>query len=155
MSMYTIQEVLLIAGVSFSPYIPAKPGKVLITGANQLMSTYATLHAYQKSERDYKGWHAHHVLENDDLLRLGVHLSAPAYADQLCVLLPERAHVGRVNSILRRENPTRYQANRKELRKAYAEAYSMIGNYCGGGEAAIRKELMGIIDAEFQILGVI
>ena len=79
---------------------------------------------------------------------------ATAYEDQLCVLLPERAHVGRVNSILRRENSTRYQATAQELRRAYAEAYSLIGDYCAGGEKGIKRELLAIVDAEFQKLGV-
>ena len=56
--------------------------------------------------------------------------------------------------ILRRENPTKYRATGQELRRAYAAAYSMMGDYCGGGEAKIRQELLAIVDAEFQKLGV-
>lgn len=152
--MYTVQNVLLIAGVKFSIFTRSAAGAVFLTGANQLVGTYAALRAYRASKRAYKGWQVHHVLEYDDLHRLGVQLSAPPYEEQFCVLIPKQAHVGRINSILRRENPTRYQASRNELRKAYLEAYAMIGDYCGGGEATVRKELMGIIDAQFQILGV-
>jgi len=85
---------------------------------------------------------------------LGVSGHAPAYSDQLCVLLPERAHIGRINSILRRENSTKYQATGNELRRAYADAYGKIGNYCGGGEAKIKEEPLAIVKADFQILGV-
>ena len=62
--------------------------------------------------------------------------------------------MGRINSILRRENPTRYQATGRELRRAYAEAYAVVGDYCGGGEANVRRELLAIVSAEFQKLGV-
>ena len=109
---------------------------------------------YWDSEEAYKGWHCHHVVEADDLARLGVELFAPPYNDQLNVLLPEGAHVGRINSILRRENPTRYQATGRELRRAYREAYQMIGNYCGSSAALIQQELIRIVEATFQKLGV-
>jgi hypothetical protein len=152
--MFTVADVLLTAGVKFSVYTGWAGGDVYLTDANQLIGTYKNLEAFRASDSNYKGWHVHHVIEDDDLHRLGVTTHAPAYPDQLCVLIPERAHVGRVNSILRRENPTRYQATGPELRRAYAEAYATIGDYCGAGEENIRKELLSIVNAQFQKLGV-
>jgi len=152
--MFTVTDVLLTAGVKFSVYAGWQPGNVYITEANQLIGSYRDLEAFRASDNNYSGWHVHHVVEDDDLHRLGVSTHAPAYPNQLCVLIPERAHVGRINSILRRENPTRYHATGPELRRAYAEAYAMIGDYCGGGEPSIRKELLSIVYAEFQKLGV-
>ena len=152
--MFSITAVLLTAGVKFSVYAGCPAGNVYLTDGNQLIGSYKNLEAFRAGDTAYAGWHVHHVVEDDDLQRLGVSAYAPAYPDQLCVLIPERAHVGRINSILRRENPTRYQATGHELRRAYAEAYRMIGDYCGGGEIKIRKELLAIVNAEFQKLGV-
>ncbi|MBN9562615.1 MAG: hypothetical protein J0H14_18090 [Alphaproteobacteria bacterium] len=153
--MYTVVEILLIAGVKFrvNPGIPQ--GDVFLTDANQLIGTFENLDKFRTFEKEhYKGWHRHHVVEADDLDRLGVITSAPRYEDQLCVLLPEAAHARRINSILRRANPTKWQASRGELRRAYADAYAVMGDYCGGGEAQIRAELLAIVDAEFQKLGI-
>jgi hypothetical protein len=152
--MFTVTEVLLTAGVKFSVYTGCPAGNVYLTDANQLIGAYKNLEAFRGYDRAYGGWHVHHVVEDDDLQRLGVSGHAPPYPDQLCVLIPERAHVGRINRNLRRENPTRYQASGRELRRAYAEAYAMIGDYCEGGEASIRQELLAIVNAEFQKLGV-
>jgi hypothetical protein len=152
--MYTTTEILLIAGIKYSVYPKWKAGNVYMTRALQLIGAYKDLEAYRAYDRDYAGWHAHHVVEFDDLDRLGVQNHAPAYNDQLCVLLPERAHIGRISGTLRRENPTRYQATAKELRAAYAKVYDLVGDYCGGGEAKIRGELMAIVKAEFQKLGI-
>jgi hypothetical protein len=154
--MFTITEILLTAGVKYSVYTGWPAGNIYVTDANQLIGTWKDLDAYRKWDSKYGGdWQAHHVVEDDDLDRLGVRNHAAAYEDQLCVLLPKGAHEKRINSILRRENPTMYQATGRELRRAYREAYSMIGDYClEGGEAKIRKELMAIVDAEFQKFGV-
>ena len=152
--MFNVTDVLLTAGVKFQVYPKWTAGNVYMTGANQLIGTFKNLGQFRDWDSSYKGWHRHHVVEDDDLQRLGVTISAPPYDDQLCVLLPERTHVGRINSILRRENPTKWQASGRELRRAYAEAYALTGNYCGGGEANIRRELLAIVNAEFQKLGV-
>jgi hypothetical protein len=152
--MFNVTDILLTAGVKFSVYASYPAGNIYLTDANQLIGSYKNLQAFRQSASNYTGWHVHHIVEDDDLHRLGVTTHIPAYPDQLCVLIPERAHVGRINSILRRENPTRYQATGRDLRRAYAEAYSLIGDYCGGGEAKIRQELLAIVNAEFQKLGV-
>ena len=152
--MFEVSDILLTAGVKFSVFTGWPAGNLYITTGNQLIGSYKNLNLFRKSTSNYTGWHVHHVVEDDDLQRLGVSSHAPAYEDQLCVLIPERAHVGRINSILRRENPTRYQVTGQELRRAYAEAYRTIGDYCGGGEEHIRQELLAIVNAEFQKLGV-
>jgi hypothetical protein len=152
--MLTVTEILLIAGVKFQIFSEWPQNNVYLTQANQIMATYKNLGQFRDVKTSYKSWHCHHIVEVDDLLRLGVRDIAPPRDDQLCVLLPERAHVGRINSILRRENPTKWQASGRELRRAYAEAYALIGDYCGGGERQIRQELMAIVEAEFQQLGV-
>jgi hypothetical protein len=40
------------------------------------------------------------------------------------------------------------------LRRAYAEADAMIGDYWGAKKANSRRELLGVVYAEFQKLGV-
>jgi hypothetical protein len=143
-----------MARVKYSAYPHCLAGNIYQTDANQLVGSYKDLRAFRKTDRNYASWQAHHVLEYDDLDRLGIRNHAPAYNDQLCILLPKQAHVKRINSILRGDNPPKYQATARELRSAYADAYELMGDYCGGGEAKIRKELLDIISAEFQKLGV-
>ncbi|HXT81831.1 MAG TPA: hypothetical protein VN702_19895 [Acetobacteraceae bacterium] len=152
--MYTVPEILRTGRVKFRVFAGWSKGNVYVTKAGQLIGGYKNLGEYRDSDPNYKGWHCHHVVEADDLVRLGVVNHAPPYDEQLNVLLPERAHVGRINSILRKENPTRYQATGEELRQAYKAAYEMMGDYCGGGEANIQQELVAIVDATFQKLGV-
>jgi hypothetical protein len=48
------------------------------------------------------------------------------------------------------ENPTNLHASVAQLRQAYRAAYSLIGDYCGGGEIPVRRELMAIVDAIFD-----
>ncbi|MDT7953955.1 MAG: hypothetical protein RQ966_20875 [Acetobacteraceae bacterium] len=152
--MFTVAEVLLTAGIPFTAFTPWPEGNVFLTKANQLIGGYKDLCRFRDRTASYKGWQSHHVVETDDLHRLGVASNAPSRDDQLCVLLPERAHIGRINSILRRENPTKWQASGQALRRAYKEAYALVGDYCGAGEAAIQNELLAIVEAEFQKLGV-
>lgn len=52
-----------------------------------------------------------------------------------------------------RQNPVSVQATATELRRAYVDAYSMIGHYYAGGEAGIRRELTAIVDAVFRVAG--
>ena len=152
--MYTVSEILLIANVKYAVHPRCAKKDIYQTDANQLIGTYKNLKAYCRTDRNYTGWDVHHVVEDADLDRLGVRNHAPVYNDQLCVLLPKQAHATRINSILRTQNPTKDQATARALRAAYAEAYELMGDYCGGGERKIRWELMAIINAEFQKFGV-
>jgi len=153
--MMTVSQFLLFAGVRHEPYKrPPIPG-VVITAANQLMGSYTDFARFRGTDPNYRGWHAHHIVEFQDFARLGVTRPLPAYGEQLCVLIPERAHIGRVNSILNRRNPQAVVVTASELRSAYHDAYMMIGDYCGGGEVSIRRELLAVVDATFKSLGVI
>jgi hypothetical protein len=115
--MFTVTEVLLTVGVKFHAYPKGPPA----TYTNQLIGTFKNLGQFREWDSNYKGWHRHHVVEVDDLQRLGVAINAPPYDDQLCVLLPERAHVGRINAILRRESPpSASSANACETVRAYS-----------------------------------
>jgi hypothetical protein len=152
--VFTVTQILLTAGVRYQRYPQWPNGNVFLTNANQLIGTYAHLAPFRGSIPDYRGWHRHHVVERDDLDRMKVQGLAPRYEDQLCVLLPERSHIGRIGSILPRMNNRKYEATREELREAYIAAYELMGNYCGGGEINIRRELLAIVDAEFQHLGI-
>jgi hypothetical protein len=88
--------------------------------------------------------------------RLGISSLFPPEQDQICVLLPERAHVGRINSLLRRENPKGLHhilgvnAIAREFLEGYKSAYELMGDYCGGGERLIRQELIAIVTAIFN-----
>lgn len=155
-----VAQVLITAAIKHQPFVMERNGTVIarllgvvVTTANQLLGSYADLKRFQRADSsgEYRGWQAHHIVEEQDLGRLGIAHLFPARDDQLCVLLPERAHIGRTNSILRRQNPIGMRVTVAELKSAYRLAYSMIGNYCGGGEAPIRMELMAIVDAIFRL----
>ena len=109
--MLTVSELLDRAGIKYEPYAPAKVLPVYLTLGNQLIGTYAVLESYRtldgtpKGNHWHQGWQAHHVVEKQDLARLQVEHLAASSDDQLCVLLPERAHIGRINSRLRKLRP--------------------------------------------------
>ena len=108
--MTTVSGLLLLAGVKHASFRhPAVPG-VFVTAGNQLIGTYTDLNRFRLTDKDYRGWHAHHVVEFQDIARLGVTRPVLAYEQQLCVLVPERAHLGRVNSILNSRNPNEASA---------------------------------------------
>jgi hypothetical protein len=151
--MYTVKEVLLRAGVKHERYLKWPAGTLFLTHANQLVGTYSDLRRFQISDRNYFGWHAHHIVESQDLERLGINQHLPPREQQICVLLPERAHIGRVNSVLRVQNPINVSVTPSYLHRAYRDAYALIGNYCGGGEAQIKHELVAIVEAIFLTSG--
>ena len=140
--MYTVTGILTAATVLTEPF--TKQGvTVRISDANQLIGTYSDLLRFVSSNIEYKGWEVHHIFEALDVERLKLGAFAPAYAQQICVLLPAAAH-HRINSILRRANPTSLSATSPELESAYKEAYLLVGNYCGSTETAVSRELFGI-----------
>ena len=155
----TVFDILSAAAISTRPYAAVPGAGIYLSDAGQLFGTYAdlvraqTLPQLGEASWPYRGWHRHHVVEFQDLERLGVAARFPAYDRQLCVLIPERAHVGRVNSLLNSSNPQGVQVTPKALRSAYESAYSILGNYCGGGEMQIRFELLSIVDAVFTLAG--
>ncbi|HEX6013210.1 MAG TPA: hypothetical protein VFY87_15700, partial [Geminicoccaceae bacterium] len=119
-----VAQVMASARIKHEPFamkrngvVIARPAGVVMTAANQLLGSYADLRRFQVTDitGEYRGWQAHHVVEKQDLDRLGVAHLFPPENDQLCVLLPERAHIGRINSVLRRQNPLGVQAGAREL----------------------------------------
>lgn len=152
--MTSVQDLLRAAGVRHSPYGSPPAPRIYLTAANQLIGTFSDLKRFQSSAREYLRWQAHHVVECQDFGRLGVKSPIAPREQELCVLLPERAHVGRVNSVLRTANPSGVTVNASQLRSAYQDAYAMIGDYTGGGEANIARELRAIVDATFRGLGI-
>lgn len=149
----SVVQVLSLAGVLHERYARWPMGNVRLTAANQLIGTFDDLKRFRASDPHYLGWQAHHIVESQDLERLGVAARFPGRGQQICVLLPERAHIGRINGILRRQNPIGVQATANELRRAYGDAYAMMGDYCGGGERSIRQELVSIVGAVFRLAG--
>jgi hypothetical protein len=145
--MPTVEQILDLAAFPFERFAPAGAAAVYITQGNQLIGTYKVLCRFRASTEDYRGWQAHHVLETQDLDRLAIAAASPSRDDQLCVLLPERAHIGRINSMLRRHAPMGVTMSPRDLLAAYAEAYELMGDYCGGGEKLIRTELLAIVRA--------
>jgi len=152
--MYSVMQILSSTGVKFEKYATSPAFGVFLTKGNQLVGTYADLRRFQRSNPPYAGWEVHHIVEAQDLERLGVKQLAPPYEQQICVLLPKTAHTGRINSVLRNQNPFGVRARPAELLRAYKDAYSLMGDYCGGGEGPIRKELVAIASAVFRAVGV-
>jgi hypothetical protein len=133
--------------------LTSAPG-VFCTAGNQILGSFKDLAFFSDRNPAYKGWHRHHIVESRDLKRLGVTDRLPEYCEQLCVLLPPSAHAVRINSVLQRQNPNDVRASAADLRGAYVLAYSMMGDYCGGGKSLIRKELMSIVRGQFREAGI-
>jgi hypothetical protein len=150
-----VESILKESRVRYREYRCNSPSPVWLTSANQLMAPYSVLTRFATIDRHYSGRHAHHVVEAQDLERLGVASKFPPYHEQLTVLLPQAAHIKRVNSVLRNQAPMHAVMATSDLLTAYASAYSLMGNYSGGGEQRIRAELMAIAKAIFQRAGLV
>ena len=143
----TPQEILRVSGISLEPF--AGWPNVYISSANQLLGPYRSIKRAQLRHRAYLGWEAHHIVEFTDLERLNVAGRFPSRDEQLCVLVPSEGHRQRINQILRSANPPGMKVNVDDLLRAYKSAYSILGNYSGGGEAAVCDELLRIARATF------
>jgi len=154
-SMDFVERILTVSRVRYQEYRCNSPSAIWLTSANQLMSSYHALSRFATVDRHYRGWHAHHIVEAQDLERLGVAAKFPTYEEQVTVLLPQAAHVQRINSVLRNQAPKHAVMAPSDLLAAYAAAYALMGNYCGGGEQRIQAELMAIARAVFRWAGLI
>jgi len=147
------EGVLKDARIRYREYRCNSPLPIWLTYGNHLMSSYRALSRFATVDPHYVGWHAHHIVEAQDLERLGVAGKFPPYHDQLTVLLPQSAHIKRVNSVLRNQAPMGAVMSTPDLLATYAAAYALMGNYCGGGEQRIQSELMAIARAIFRRAG--
>jgi hypothetical protein len=148
-----VESILKESRVRYREYRCNSTSPIWLTSANQLMASYTALTRFALIDRHYTGWHAHHVVEAQDLERLGVADKFPKYEEQLTVLLPQAAHIARVNSVLRNQAPMNAVMTMGDLLIAYAAAYALMGNYSGGGEQKIRAELMAIARAILRRVG--
>jgi hypothetical protein len=150
-----VKSILEEARVQHGRYKCDSPSTIWLTAANQLFAAYNALSGFALIDKHYRGWHAHHVVEDQDLERLGIAVKFPPYKEQLTVLLPPTAHIGRINSALRNQAPMRVELRASDLLSAYASAYSLVGDYCGGGEQKIKIELMAIVRATLHRGGLV
>ncbi len=148
--MITVTDILDKSAVNYEPFDQVGGLPVFLTAGNQLIAAYKFFEAVKQSVKGYRGWHAHHVFETQDLERMHVTTIAPVRDDQLCVLLPERAHIGRINSVLRRQAPKGAVLSPRALLDAYKEAYDLMGDYCGGGELIVRRELVSLVEGTLK-----
>lgn len=154
-SMDFVESVLKESRIRYREYHCNSPSPIWLTSANQLVATYFALSRFATVDHHYRGWHAHHVVEAQDLERLGIAARFPPYPEQLTVLLPQAAHIKRINSVLRNQAPGGAVMPTADLLTAYASAYSLMGNYCGGGAKNIMAELMAIAKAIFRRGGLV
>ena len=150
--MYTVPHILMSANITYedSPAVARTEESFSRRPTNWWGNCMPNLRRFQTSNPAYFGWDAHHIVEAQDLARLGVQQRFPPYEHQVCVLLPKTAHAKRINSIFRAQNPTNLQVTANDLKCAYRDAYWLIGDYCGGGEGAIRDELVNVVLAMFR-----
>lgn len=153
MAAISIRELLDLAGIAHTRFEVAKGHPVILTECHQLVAEYRKLKSAQATSPPYKGWHAHHVVEYQDLRRLGVAGLFPPYEEQLCVLLPEGAHMGRITSDLRRELPRSFGHGKRDYLRAYKEAYDNVGDYTGARAGGVKRELLAIVKATFRAAG--
>jgi len=144
------EAILKESSIRYREYRCNSPSPIWLTAGNQLMASYTALSRFAKIDHHYAGWHAHHIVEFQDLERLGVAGKFPPYSEQITVLLPQAAHIQRVNSVLRNQAPMSAVLPAPDLLAAYAAADALMGNYCGGGEQRIQAELMAIARAIFH-----
>ena len=150
-----VESILKESRVRYREYHCNSPSPIWLTSGNQLIASYSVIKRFATIDIRYAGWHAHHVVEAQDLERLGVAGKFPAYEEQPTVLLPQSAHIRRINSVLRNQAPQDAAMPISELLNAYASAYSLMGNYSGGGEEKIRAELMAIARTIFKRAGLV
>jgi len=145
--MYTVREILIRGNIRHEIFWAQDDKVVFLSEGNQLFATKRTFDSasFRKAHPDYAGWEAHHILEFQDCLRLGLASRLPPYDDQICVLIPAGGHRGRINSILRRIAPPGSSVQLGELTAGYRLTYSLLGNYCGSSAEAIQFELMQIL----------
>jgi len=148
-----VKGILDEARIQTERYKCNSPSTIWLTAAHQLIASYSVLTRFAETDQHYRGWHAHHVFEYQDLERLGVAAKFPPYNEQLTVLLPRAAHVKRINSDLRIQAPMGAVMKAQELVSAYASAYSLMGDYCGGGEVKIRTELLAVVKTTLRRAG--
>ena len=152
--MFTVSQVLLVAGVSFQVFPRSSRPNVFETAGDQIIGTFTDLDAFRSANSGYKGWHRHHIVEKDTWKALGMTGHVPPYDDQPCVLLPEGGHARRINSILQRCSPSVFGLKGAELREVYDDAYDLMGDYTPAAPGVVKKELMDIVNAEFQLMGI-
>ena len=150
-----VESILKDSRVRYREYRCNSPSPIWLTSGNQLLSSYRALSRFATVDRHCSGWHAHHVLEAQDLERLGVAEKFPAYEQQVTVLLPHAAHIRRLNSVLRNQAPRYAVMTADELMATYTAAYALMGNYCGGGEQRVRGELMAVARAILRFAGLV
>ena len=148
-----VKKILEEARVHHERYKCNSPMPIWLTAANQIVASYDTLTRFAQADKRYRGWHAHHVVEYQDLERLGVATNFPHYKEHLSVLLPQAAHIQRINSVLRNQAPMHAVLKVPELLSAYESAYSLMGDYCGGGAQNIKAELIAIAKATLHQAG--
>jgi hypothetical protein len=148
-----VESILRESRVRYREYRCNSPSPIWLTAGNQLMASYSALSRFATVDRHYRGWHPRHVVEAQDLARLGVDGRYPAYEQQLAVLLPQAAHTQRVNSVWRKPAPKHAAIAAADMLAAYAAAYALMGNYSGGGEQRIREELMALARAILKYAG--
>ena len=141
-----IQQLLAKAGIRFQKFPYGQAGGVFLTAANQLVGSHTDLQRLRAANRDYLQWQPQPVVDARDLEHLGAAKVWQPPEQQLCVLLPERAQ-----GVLRRPSGPR-PTSPDEVRRVYADGVARVGNYCGGGEAAIRQELMALVNATFRLV---
>jgi hypothetical protein len=111
-----------------------------ITPSGLLVGTHRSLLRFKKSKAGsaYKGWDSHHIVEETDLVSLGIRRRFPSRDELPCVLLPAPGHEQRVGDILSR---SRGYSNPKDVFDAYEEAYDLL-DYTG---ETSKKELLAIV----------
>jgi hypothetical protein len=119
-----VESILQVSRVRYREYRCNSPSPIWLTSANQLMASYSALTRFATVDKNYRGWHAHHVVEVQDLERLGVAGKFPPYQEQLTVLLPQAAHIKRVNSVLRNQAPMHAVMATSDLLTAYAGIFA-------------------------------
>jgi hypothetical protein len=148
--MITMQQVVNSSAIPYQRFTNWQHNGVIITPANQLIASYRDLNTGRPKDGSYGGWQAHHVLEHTHLALLGVTQQFPIYPLQTSVLIPKEAHE-RINSMFRRAVPDGLLLPPSDLLDVYADAYRLIGDYSGGGEHAIREELINIVRTQMRM----
>ena len=70
--MGLVESILKESRLRYREYKSHFPSPIWLTSANQLIASYRVLARFATIDRHYAGWHAHHVVEAQDLERLGV-----------------------------------------------------------------------------------